>query len=230
MADRFGAGRVLAAGGIVYALGTALMAVAATPLTFYLSGGLLVGLGLSAGSFTIVLAAFSRLVPADRRSWAMGVGTTAGSMGQFVFAPLGQGFISAYGWATALVLIAAAVAFVPVLAMAMSGRPADDGEADEPPMGLRQAVREAFGHRSYVLLAAGFFVCGFHVAFITTHLPPYLSDIGLSTSTAAWALALVGLFNVMGPTRPGSSVRASAGGGCSAASTSDGRSRSRRSC
>lgn len=198
VADRFGAGRVLAAGGIVYALGTALMAVAATPFAFYLSGGLLVGLGLSAGSFTIVLAAFSRLVPADRRSWAMGVGTAAGSMGQFVFAPLGQGFISAYGWATALVLIAAAVAFVPVLATALGGRPADDGEADEPPMGLRQAVREAFGHRSYVLLAAGFFVCGFHVAFITTHLPPYLSDIGLSTSTAAWALALVGLFNVMG--------------------------------
>jgi MFS family permease len=199
VADRYGAGRVLAAGGVVYAAGTALMAVSTTPALFYLSGGVLVGLGLSAGSFTIVLAAFARLVPEDRRSWAMGLGTAAGSLGQFVFAPVGQGFISAYGWEAALVLLGATVAVVPLLATALSGRPAvTAARAGETALTFRQALRQALGHRSYGLLAGGFFVCGFHIAFITTHLPPYLGDVGMSPAIAAWALALVGLFNVVG--------------------------------
>jgi MFS family permease len=177
IADRYGAGRVLAAGGAVYALGVALMSEATSPASFVFSGGVLVGLGLSGGSFTIVIAAFARLVREDRRSWAMGVATAAGSMGQFLFAPLGQGFISAYGPVTG------------------RGEDADDEDA---PLSSRGALRAAVAHPSYLLLTSGFFVCGFHIAFISTHLPPYLTDLGLSTSLAAWALALIGLFNVVG--------------------------------
>jgi MFS family permease len=195
IADRFGAARVLAAGGAVYALGVALMAVTTSAETLALTGGVLVGLGLSGGSFTIVIAAFARLVPEDRRSWAMGLATAMGSLGQFVFAPLGQGFISAYGPATALVLIGGCVALVPVLAVALRG----GGTAE---LGTHEsssvAVREALTHPSYLLLTSGFFVCGFHIAFVSTHLPAYLTDLGLGTALAAWAIALIGLFNVIG--------------------------------
>jgi MFS family permease len=194
LADRYGAARVLAAGGAVYALGIVLMAVSTSAATLAVTGGVLVGLGLSGGSFTIVIAAFARLVPEDRRSWAMGLATAMGSLGQFVFAPLGQSFISAFGPATALVLIGACVAFVPVLAQALRG--GDDTPA--VPGSGSLAVRHALTHPSFLLLAAGFFVCGFHIAFVSTHLPPYLTELGLSTALAAWALGLIGLFNVVG--------------------------------
>ena len=197
IADRYGAGRVLAAGGAVYALGVALMSEATSPASFVFSGGVLVGLGLSGGSFTIVIAAFARLVHEDRRSWAMGVATAAGSMGQFLFAPLGQGFISAYGPATALLALSAFVALVPLLAASLTGR-GEDADDEDAPLSSRGALRAAVAHPSYLLLTSGFFVCGFHIAFISTHLPPYLTDLGLSTSLAAWALALIGLFNVVG--------------------------------
>jgi MFS family permease len=195
IADRYGAGRVLAAGGILYAAGTALMAVSTSEAALALTGGVLIGLGLSGGSFMVVLAAFTRLVPEDRRSWSLGLATAAGSMGQFLFAPLGQGFISAYGTLTALVLLASTIALVPLLATRLTGR----GEAsNEPDIPVREAIRGALSHRSYQLLTAGFFVCGFHIAFITTHLPPYLTDLGFSGGLAASAIALIGLFNVIG--------------------------------
>ena len=194
VADRFGAARVLAAGGAVYALGVALMSVSTSGSTLALSAGVLVGLGLSGGSFTIVIAAFAKLVPEDRRSWAMGLATAMGSLGQFVFAPLGQAFISSYGLATALVLIGGCVALVPVLAVALRG-----GETTDPATESGSvAIREALTHPSYLLLTSGFFVCGFHIAFVSTHLPPYLTQLGLGTALAAWALALIGLFNVIG--------------------------------
>ncbi len=195
IADRYGPGRVLAAGGAVYALGVVLMAVSTSPATLALTGGVLVGLGLSGGSFTIVIAAFARLVPEDRRSWAMGLATAMASLGQFVFAPLGQAFITAYGPATALVLIGGCVAVVPVLAAALSG--GEDAAHDQRESTVT-AVRQALTHPSYVLLTSGFFVCGFHIAFVSTHLPPYLTQLGLGTALAAWALALIGLFNVIG--------------------------------
>lgn len=196
IADRYGSGRVLAAGGAIYAAGVALMAFSATPLTLHLTAGVMVGIGLSGGSFTIVIAALGRLMPPDRRSWAMGMATAAGSFGQFLFAPLGQSFISGYGWTTALVLLASFAVLVPVLAAALRGGGAID--EDSPSLSLRQATTGAFGHGSYLLLLSGFFVCGFHVAFITTHLPPYLTDSGVSPRIAAWSLALIGLFNVVG--------------------------------
>jgi MFS family permease len=194
VADRYGPGRVLAAGGAVYALGVALMAFSTSAGALALSGGVLIGLGLSGGSFTIVIAAFARLVDEERRSWAMGLATAMGSLGQFVFAPLGQSFIGAYGPATALVLIGGCVALVPVLAAALSGGEATDVRHESSSV----AMREALTHPSYLLLTSGFFVCGFHIAFVSTHLPPYLTELGLGTALAAWALALIGLFNVVG--------------------------------
>jgi MFS family permease len=208
-ADRYGSARVLAAGGAVYALGILLMAFSGTPLTMQLTGGVLVGLGLAGGSFTVVIAALGRLVSEDRRSWAMGLATAAGSFGQFVFAPLGQGFISSYGWQTALVFLAACTILVPVLAMALRSDTGSGGLTDEPEVPMREAVRAAFGHGSYLLLVAGFFVCGFHVAFITTHLPAHLSDAAAQSHAhgthaagaaqlGAWALAIIGLANIVG--------------------------------
>jgi MFS family permease len=194
LADRFGAARVLAAGGAVYALGIVLMAVSTSAGALALTGGVLVGLGLSGGSFTIVIAAFAKLVPEDRRSWAMGLATAMGSLGQFVFAPLGQSFISAYGPATALVLIGGCVAFIPLLAQALRG----GGEVVTQHEPGSTAVRAALSHPSFLLLTSGFFVCGFHIAFVSTHLPPYLTELGLGTALAAWALGLIGLFNVVG--------------------------------
>jgi predicted MFS family arabinose efflux permease len=197
IADRWGSGRVLAGGGLIYAGGLALMAWAPTPAWLNLSAGVMIGIGMAAASFSIVLASFGRRVPAEKRSIVFGIGTAAGSMGQFVFAPLGQTLILTFGWAEALVLLAAMMLAIPVLAIALSGRPGVQGHAIRE-QSFGQALSEAFSHRSYLLLTAGFFVCGFHVAFITTHLPPYIVDKGLDPRIGAWSLALIGLFNVVG--------------------------------
>lgn len=198
LADRYGSARVLAAGGLLYALGVALMAVASTPLQMTLTAGVLVGLGLAGGSFTIVMAALARRVPPERRSWAMGMATAAGSMGQFLLAPLGQAFILAYGWQTALLMLAGIVGVVPLLATAMASTPGGAAAVPEIDLGLKRTLALAFGHRSYRLLTAGFFVCGFHVAFITVHLPAYLTDHGVAPQLAAWSIAIIGLGNIVG--------------------------------
>ncbi|MCW2246148.1 MFS family permease [Azospirillum fermentarium] len=202
LTDRFGAARVLAVGGILYGLGVALTPLAHSPLMLHLTSGVLVGLGLACTSFTVVIAAFSRRMGPERRAWAAGIGTAAGSMGQFLFAPLGQAFIAAYGWSTAMMLLGGSAAMIIVLSIGLSdGSGKQDGHATAhlgPSLTVGAALREAFAHRSYVLLVAGFFVCGFHLAFITVHLPPYLRDIGLDPALAGWAIALIGLFNVVG--------------------------------
>jgi MFS family permease len=197
IADRYGSGRVLAVGGLIYAAGLALMSWAPTPLWLNVSAGVLVGLGMAAGSFSIVLAAFGRRVPREKQSIVFGVGTAAGSMGQFLFAPLGHALIGGVGWSQALMVLAAMMLAIPVLASALAGRPGPVGEAVREQT-LGQALSQAFAHRSYLLLTAGFFVCGFHVAFITTHLPPYIVDRGLDPIIGAWSLALIGLFNIIG--------------------------------
>lgn len=198
LADRFGSARVLAVGALLYAAGTALMATPGSPLLFYLSAGVLLGLGLAGASFTIVIAALARRVPPERRSWVFGIATAAGSLGQFLIAPLGQAFIVAYGWQTALLLLAAFVAVVPVLALAMTGGPSATTAVGEVDFGLKTTLARAFGHRSYLLLTLGFFVCGFHVAFITVHLPPYLGDLGLAPWLGGVSIAIIGLANVVG--------------------------------
>ena len=196
LADRYGAGRVLASGGILYALGLVLMAYTSTPLMLYMSAGVLVGLALSGAAFGIVLAAITRIVSEEKRSWALGMGTAAGSLGQFLLTPLGQAFLSAYGWSTALLLLSLLAFAVVPLAGVLAGKPQISGAGVQ--QSLRQALKEAGGHASYWYLIAGFFVCGFHVAFIQTHLPAYLKDMGMTGGIGAWAISLVGLFNIIG--------------------------------
>ena len=197
IADRWGSGRVLAGGGVLYAAALLVMSWAPTAVWLHVSAGLMMGLGMAAASFSLVLASFGRRVPPEKRSIVFGIGTAAGSMGQFVFAPLGQTLIQTFGWSEALMLLGAMMLAIPVLAIALSGRPGAEGQAIRQ-QSFGQALSEAFSHRSYLLLTAGFFVCGFHVAFITTHLPPYIVDQGLDPRIGAWSLALIGLFNVIG--------------------------------
>jgi len=199
IADRYGSARVLVFGGFVYAGGLVVMAWAPSPAWLHLSAGIMVGLGMAAASYSIVLAAFGRRVPEEKRPLIFGLGTAAGSMGQFLFAPIGRAFISNYGWEQALVLLGVLMLAIPLLAFALRGR-SDQGAVADYIEGqtLTQAVRQAFAHRSYVLLVVGFFVCGFHLAFITAHMPAYLDDLGLDPRLAAWSLALIGLFNIVG--------------------------------
>jgi MFS family permease len=199
IADRYGSARVLVFGGFVYAGGLVLMAWAPSPGWLHLSAGIMVGLGMAAASYSIVLAAFGRRVPEEKRPLIFGLGTAAGSMGQFLFAPIGRAFISNYGWEQALVLLGILMLAIPLLAFALRGR-SDQGAVADYIEGqtLTQAVRQAFAHRSYVLLVVGFFVCGFHLAFITAHMPAYLDDLGLDPRLGAWSLALIGLFNIVG--------------------------------
>src|SRR5690606_24617452 len=199
LADKYGTWRVLALSGIMYASGLILMAVSTSPTLLHIGGGVLVGLGVAAGSFGIVLAAFARNVAPEQRSFVFGLGTAAGSAGMFLFAPLSQGLISAVGWYDTLVVMSVMMLIIPVLAYPLRGN-SSSGAAqqavDEQTIG--QALREALAHRSYLLLVAGFFVCGFQVAFITAHFPAYISDIGIEASYAVIALALIGFFNIIG--------------------------------
>ncbi|MDW8369056.1 MAG: MFS transporter [Geminicoccaceae bacterium] len=196
LADRFGTTRVLVGGALVYALGMVATALAATPMALHLSAGVLVGIGGSGASFGIVMAATSRLVPADRRSWAMGLVTASSSLGQFLYAFLNHTLITAFGWQAALAILGAILLAVLPLALAFRGETGTI--AGSAHLTLAAALREAVAHRSYLLLVAGFFTCGYHVAFIQTHLPPYIADAGLAPWVAAAAIALVGLFNMIG--------------------------------
>jgi MFS family permease len=198
LADRFGPARVLAGGGFLYALGLALMAFSTTPGALHLSAGVLVGVGMGGASYITVLAALGKMVPPEQRSWALGLATAAGSLGQFLLVPLGQAFITTYGWQVTALLLAGSAASVPLLASAFAGaRPAPAMDV-EPEIGFAATLRAAFGHTSYLLLLTGFFVCGFQLAFVTIHMPPYLADRGMDASLAAWAIALIGLFNIVG--------------------------------
>ena len=198
IADRYGEVRVIVIGALLYAAGLALTAVADAPLLMHLAAGVLIGLGIAGSAFALVIAAFGKLLPIEARSWAFGMAMAAGSLGQFLFAPIGQAFISSFGWQNALYLLAAIMLVVPLLALGLRSRagaaPPDMG----PPQSLGQALGEALRHRSYNLLVTGFFVCGFQVAFITVHMPAYLADVGLDPSYGAWSLAIIGLFNVIG--------------------------------
>lgn len=198
IADRFGSARVLTLSFALYSAGLILMAHGQTPFLLHLGGGLLVGLGVAAGSFSIVMAALARRVPAARRSLVFGLATAAGSAGMLVFAPVSNALISAIGWADALVALAALMAFIPVAAIALRGGPPTAHEAAAIEQTFGEALRQAFGHRSYLLLVAGFFVCGFQVAFITAHFPAYIADLGLADWWAALAIGLIGLFNIFG--------------------------------
>ena len=200
LADRFGSARVLMAGAVLYALGVLGMNYSSTGLLMDLTAGVLVGLGVAMSSFGIVMAALGRMVPPEKRSWAFGLATASGSMGQALFIwPVGQ-TISVYGWNTGLTALAIAALFIiplaaPLLIQNSTKSVQTKGETALP---MRQAIAEAFGHPSYMLLVAGFFVCGFQLAFITVHFPPYLAEHGIPKEITWIAMLSIGLFNVVG--------------------------------
>ena len=199
VADKYGAGRVFVMSAVLYASGLYLSAITDAPIGLYVGAGVLVGLGIAAGSFSIVMAVFARRVPPEKRVVVFGMGTAAGSAGMFVFTPLSQGFIDAFGWSDALIALSAIMLLIPLLAIPLRGKPTDrPGAAAEYEQSVAQALREALGSKSYLLLTAGFFVCGFQVAFITAHFPAFIADEGLDPTLAAWALALIGFFNIIG--------------------------------
>ncbi len=203
VADRFGTLRVFCVGTALYAAGLVVMAYATSPGMLHMGAGVLIGLGLSGSSFNLVLGAFSKLLPERWRPMAFGAGTAAGSLGQFLFPPLGNILIDSMGWQEALIVFAASLLLVLPLSLALATRPAANapsrsGLAPAANQSIRQALAEAFRHRSYVLLVLGFFTCGFQLAFITTHLPAYLRDTGLPASIGGWTLAVIGLANAFG--------------------------------
>lgn len=196
VADRYGTARVLAFGAVVSALGFFLRGVVVEPEVFVASG-VIVGIGTGAFSFPVVIVALGKVVDAQRRSFVLGLGTAAASTGMFVAAPLSSVMLSSLGWQTAILAISASFLLIlPALVfIARVSRPTATGEGGQ---GFSNAVRTAFSERSYVLLFFGFFVCGFHVAFIQTHLPAYIADAGLASVIGAWSLGLIGLFNIAG--------------------------------
>jgi len=197
-ADRFGAFRVLVVGAVLYALGLAGMALSPTPLTFALTAGVLIGAAQAGTTYAVIYGVIGRQIPAEKRSWAMGVAAAAGSFGQFLMVPIEGWLISAFGWQEALLFLGAAVLLIMPLALFLREPGFVGGVAPKREQTIVQAAREAFKYRSFQLLMAGYFVCGFQVVFIGVHMPSYLKDNGLSPQVASYALALIGLFNVIG--------------------------------
>jgi MFS family permease len=203
LADRFGMVKVLCIGALLYGAGLVTMAYASTPMQLHLGAGVLIGFGLSACSFNLILAAFGKLLPEQWRPLAFGAGTAAGSFGQFLFPPIGNILIETLGWQQALIVFAFTLLPVIPLSVMLATRgtsqpAAAPGVVAAPNQSIAQALAEAFKHRSYVLLVLGFFTCGFQLAFITVHMPAYLKDTGLPAWVGGWTLAAIGLANAVG--------------------------------
>jgi MFS family permease len=200
LADRFGAPLVLAGGALLYIAGIVWMAFAVSPFELYLSAGVLIGFGLAGCSFALVLGAFAKLLPPQWRTIGFGAGTAAGSFGQFLFSPLAVALIDSVGWQGALLTFAAILLVLLPLSFVLSAPRHASGSAAfmAPGQSVLEALAEALGHRSYVLLILGYFTCGFQLFFITVHLPAYLIDRGLPASIGGWTIAVIGLFNIFG--------------------------------
>ena len=196
-ADRFGAMRVLMVGGVLYALGLAGMAWAATPLLFALTTGVLIGAAQAGTTYAVIFGVIGRQVDPARRSWAMGLAAAAGSFGQFLMVPVEGFLIDRLGWQQALWVLAALALLIIPLALGLR-EPPKGAAPSGPVQTMRQAVGEALSAPSFLLLMAGYFVCGFQVVFIGVHMPAYLKDQGLSPQVASYCLALIGLFNIVG--------------------------------
>ncbi len=197
IADRYGPARVMTLGALVYGAGVWGMAEADSGLMLHVFGGVLTGVGVAFTAFSLALASMARVVGPERRSLALGLGTAAGSFGQVVCSPLGQAMIARFGWQPALLILAATALIIIPLAFVLPNDPSAKGEAASD-QSIGQALREAGSHSGYVLLTLGFFVCGFHVAFITVHFPAYAKDLGLGAEVGAYSIAIVGLFNIIG--------------------------------
>jgi MFS family permease len=198
LADRFGSWRVLAAGGLLYGVGTILAAYSSDPLSLHLTAGVMAGLGMGGASYVTVLGVLGRIASAEQRSWVLGIGAAAASLGQFLIVPLGQAFVDAYSWPTALIFLGFSAGSTVILALAFRGRDTSAPAAKESDLGLKTTLGAAFGYSSYLLLFCGFFVCGFQLAFITTHMPAYLTALGFTSTVAAWGIAIIGLANIAG--------------------------------
>ncbi len=197
LADRVGPVRVIVLGAILYGLGVWGMSASESALALHLSGGILTGTGVAFASFSIALAAMARVVEPHQRTLVFGLGTAAGSLGQVLFSPISQGFIAAYGWRPALLFLAATtLAMIPLALLLPKGSSSEGEAASTQSMG--EALAEAASHRGFVLLTLGFFVCGFHVAFIAVHMPAFVRDIGLAPAVGAYSIALIGLMNIVG--------------------------------
>jgi MFS family permease len=199
LADKFGAFKVIMGGSLLYALGLFGMAYMTTPFLFALSAGVLIGAAQAGTTYAVIYGVIGRNVPADKRSWAMGVAAAAGSFGQFLMVPTEGFLISSFGWQQALVMLGFATLLMIPLSFGLREAAFSGGAvAVKRDQTIMQALKEAFKYPSFQLLMAGYFVCGFQVVFIGVHLPSYLKDKGLSPQVASYALALVGLFNVFG--------------------------------
>lgn len=197
IADKFGASRVLAVGGVFYGLGLIGMPYAQSIPMLNGTAGFLIGLGLAGCSFNLVLGAFAKILPEEKRPLAFGLGTAAGSFGQFLYAPMAVYLMGATSWQTTLSVWGWSFLLVLPLSLLLATKPAAN-TGSEVTEGLKSILKRAAAHRSYQLLVAGFFVCGFHIAFITVHLPAYLNDKGLSPAIGGKVLAAIGLFNILG--------------------------------
>lgn len=198
LADKFGAFKVIVGGAVLYALGLMGMANAPTPLLFALTCGVLIGAAQAGTTYAVIYGVIGRNVSLDRRSWAMGVAAAAGSFGQFLMVPTEGWLISSLGWQQALMALGMAALLIIPLAWGLHEPSFAAGAAPRREQSILQALREAFAYRSFQLLMAGYFVCGFQVVFIGVHMPSYLKDHGLSPQVASYALALIGLLNVFG--------------------------------
>ena len=196
LADKYGSGRVVLGGTLLYVLGLFLMAHPTTPLAFVLSAGVLIGTGQSGVTFSIISGVLGRAFPPEKRSMALGISAAAGSFGQFAVLPLTQWLLSHVGWVGALMTLGFVGLAIAPLAAAMIERRVVHAHVFQQSAG--EAMSEALGHRGYMLLTVGFFVCGFQVVFVGVHLPAYLADHGLPAYVAVTALALIGLFNIIG--------------------------------
>lgn len=197
LADRYGAFRVLVVGALLYAAGLVLMALATSGLAFTGSAGLLLGMAQAGTTYAVIYGVIARQVAPEKRSWAMGIAAAAGSFGQFLMVPVESWLIGTWGWQSALFVLACMSLAILPLALGLREPPAivQPGAHHQS---IGSALREAFGYRSFQLLMAGYFVCGFQVVFIGVHMPSYLKDNGMSPGVATTALALIGLFNVFG--------------------------------
>jgi len=199
LSDRYGSARVLTVGLICYGAGLALMSWAATPLTFTLTAGVLMGLGLSGCSFNLVIGALAKIVPPAMRPFAFGAGTAAGSFGQFLFSPIAGGMVENLGWHFTTIAFGLLMLLVIPLCQFVASTPLKDQPAVAgPQQSFKQALGEAFHHRSYVLLVLGFFTCGFQLGFITVHFQKYVVESGIPPQVGYWAFALVGICNIFG--------------------------------
>ena len=195
LADRFGAAKIIVVGGLLYALGLLFMSLSTSVLGMTVSAGLLIGLGLSGTTFSVILGAVGRAVAPEKRSMAMGIVSAAGSFGQFAMLPGTLGLLEWLGWAAALMAMAAIATIIIPLGAMLRDKPSAKTAAD---LSLKDALNEAASQKGFWLLCLGFFVCGFQVVFIAVHLPGYLFDNGLAVQVGTTVLALVGLFNIVG--------------------------------